>query len=173
MRGSTVNRGYGAACALIICEGTAVTRGLCNKHYLRFRRYGDPLGGKRERVKPAGWTPPATDDERLVRNREARARWRDKNRDVQRTHRQAYKARKLGQFVEHVRLRTLVERDRSRCGICNCKVKPAEYSIDHILPLSYGGDHSYANTRLTHLVCNTTRKNRGAAQLRLAIDVAA
>lgn len=43
----------------------------------------------------------------------------------------------------------------------------ADRSLDHILPISVGGQHSYANTRLTHTTCNVRRQNRGVAQLRL------
>jgi len=71
-------------------------------------------------------------------------------------------------FVERVYLAVLVERDKGRCGVCSKPVPVKQRSIDHILPVSKGGAHSYANTRLTHLRCNVLRNNRGAAQLRLA-----
>lgn len=60
-----------------------------------------------------------------------------------------------------------VERDRGRCGVCGLPVRAADASVDHILPVSKGGAHSYANTRLAHLRCNKVRGNRGPAQLRM------
>ena len=87
----------------------------------------------------------------------------EKNRE--RVHRR--RAFERGAFAEEVEMAVLVERDGSYCGICHRRVKPAERSIDHVLPVSKGGAHSYANTRLTHLKCNILRNNRGAAQLRL------
>lgn len=72
-----------------------------------------------------------------------------------------------GVTVEHVELTVLVERDRGRCGVCGLPVRAADASVDHILPVSKGGAHSYANTRLAHLRCNKVRGNRGPAQLRM------
>lgn len=60
-------------------------------------------------------------------------------------------------------------RDGWICGICDTAVDPsAKYpdpmsaSLDHIEPLSLGGDHTYANTRIAHLTCNVRRSNRVA-----------
>lgn len=67
---------------------------------------------------------------------------------------------KKGALAEDVRLAVLVERDGGHCGICHEAVLPGERSIDHIKPLSKGGQHTYSNTRLTHLICNIRRGNR-------------
>lgn len=84
---------------------------------------------------------------------------------------QAHRRRALlkAQFVEDVSLAVLYERDQGRCGVCHRKVMkpgglkrgPLMASIDHIVPISEGGEHSYANTRLTHYRCNLARSNRG------------
>jgi hypothetical protein len=34
-------------CSVNGCDGRVAGIGFCNKHYLRFKKYGDPLGGKR------------------------------------------------------------------------------------------------------------------------------
>lgn len=34
-------------CSIDGCDGCVVGFGFCGKHYLRFKKYGDPLGGKR------------------------------------------------------------------------------------------------------------------------------
>ena len=47
-------------------------------------------------------------------------------------------------------------RDGGRCVYCSA---PAT-SLDHVVPLSLGGDHSYANTRCSHWICNIRRGNR-------------
>lgn len=101
------------------------------------------------------------------RSRAIRAAW--KRRHPEAVARQDHKRRALqfGAFVEHVTVAVLAERDRNRCGICGKLVAVNDRSIDHILPLSRGGQHSYANTRLAHTLCNVKRNNRGAAQLRM------
>ena len=85
-----------------------------------------------------------------------------------REHGHRYRVLQRNGFVERVNIAVLVERDKGRCGVCSKPVPVKQRSIDHILPVSKGGAHSYANTRLTHLRCNVLRNNRGAAQLRLA-----
>jgi 5-methylcytosine-specific restriction endonuclease McrA len=69
----------------------------------------------------------------------------------------------------------IFERDGWICGICHKPVDrdlvhpdPASPSLDHIVPVSQGGDHVRANVRLAHLACNVRRGARGAdEQLRL------
>jgi 5-methylcytosine-specific restriction endonuclease McrA len=74
--------------------------------------------------------------------------------------------------VDDVDLATLYARDGGRCGICRRPVPekppgkrhPQMPSVDHVVPLSHGGEHSYANTRLAHLSCNVQRGNRGVTE---------
>lgn len=45
---------------------------------------------------------------------------------------------------------------------------PLAASIDHVIPLSVGGDNTRANVQLAHRRCNTAKNNRGGGeQLRL------
>jgi len=72
------------------------------------------------------------------------------------------------------------ERDGWRCQMPNCKFRsrkidrnrkypdPRSPSIDHIIPLSLGGDDTALNKRAAHLRCNMARGNRlGNEQLPL------
>jgi 5-methylcytosine-specific restriction endonuclease McrA len=68
---------------------------------------------------------------------------------------------------EVIDLNVLAERDGWRCHICKRKVTRTTWSHDHLVPLSHGGDHTYANVALAHHRCNTLRGAHGAAQLRL------
>lgn len=70
--------------------------------------------------------------------------------------------------VETFDRREIYARDRWVCGICGRKVDwrlayphPQSASLDHIVPVSKGGDHTRANTRLAHFGCNSARGNRG------------
>ena len=72
-----------------------------------------------------------------------------------RTYSRAYTARKAGApVVEHVDRARVLEIAGGRCGICSKPVDPLDFHVDHIVPLSGGGDHTYANTQPTHPVCN-------------------
>lgn len=80
-------------------------------------------------------------------------------------------------WVEHVDRDVVGARDGWRCGICRGVIRrtlayphPRSASLDHVEPLSLGGEHSYANTRIAHLFCNLSRGNRvNNDQLALAI----
>lgn len=65
----------------------------------------------------------------------------------------------------------ILERDRWRCGICHKVIgksfkypHPRSKSIDHVVPLSQGGDDTAANKRAAHLRCNQARMNRGGGE---------
>lgn len=56
------------------------------------------------------------------------------------------------------------ERDGYVCGICGGAIDryekspvPTSPSVDHIVPLSKGGDHTYSNVRSAHFWCNSKR----------------
>lgn len=64
--------------------------------------------------------------------------------------------------------REIFERDAWRCGVCTKSINPeltyphpSSASLDHVVPLSEGGQHTRANTRATHLRCNLSRGARG------------
>jgi len=71
------------------------------------------------------------------------------------------RARMKNQWVEDVVAARVFRRDKWICGICGTAVSQLNdrdlidiASLDHIIPLSKGGEHSYANTQLAHLSCN-------------------
>ena len=70
-------------------------------------------------------------------------------------------------FVENVDPMEVFERNNWICQLCNhpvSKIRDKRFidiaSLDHIIPLSKGGEHSYANTQLAHLSCNIRKGNR-------------
>ncbi|MFD4394659.1 HNH endonuclease [Kitasatospora sp. NPDC058478] len=59
------------------------------------------------------------------------------------------------------------ERDNWVCGLCGRGTDrtavfphPASPSLDHIIPLARRGEHTKANTRCTHLICNLRKGDR-------------
>jgi 5-methylcytosine-specific restriction endonuclease McrA len=71
-------------------------------------------------------------------------------------------------------LAEIADRDRNMCGICRKRVAmkqvvphPKAPTIDHVLPLSAGGDDTRANVRLAHFECNWRRGAGGTVQLAL------
>ena len=81
------------------------------------------------------------------------------------------RARAFGvQFDPTITLDGLIERDKNTCAICGKKcdindkrwkhVGPLYPSIDHIVPMSMGGNHTWDNVQLTHLLCNVRKGNK-------------
>jgi hypothetical protein len=66
--------------------------------------------------------------------------------------------------VEAVSMAVLRVRDQDTCRLCGEPVDfsrrspdPRAATIDHVVALSKGGAHSYENTQLAHLWCNTVK----------------
>lgn len=76
-------------------------------------------------------------------------------------------------YINNSTRKKIFERDGGICQICGCETrffnaaydtpfdrKPKAGSIDHILPVSLGGDNSESNLRWTCRSCNCSRQNR-------------
>lgn len=65
----------------------------------------------------------------------------------------------------------IAERDGYRCGLCRSQVDMTKVvpdlgapTIDHLVPLSRGGDDSRANVQLAHFGCNVAKGPRGGGE---------
>jgi hypothetical protein len=141
-------------------KGWPLTRGLCKTHYTRWRKSNPTLG--------------ICDRPDCDRPRHARGlcqtHYIHANVDSGvRNHRN--RARQYGVQYEHVDKRKVFARDKWRCGICGDKVDKRlkwphlfSVSLDHVIPMSRGGDHTYANTQCAHLICNMRKHNGGSGE---------
>lgn len=84
--------------------------------------------------------------------------------EARRTKKRRHRARDRNVAHEPYTLREIAERDQFKCGICRFVVRmdfvfPHDRSptIDHIVPVSEGGDDIPSNVRLAHFICNTRR----------------
>lgn len=94
--------------------------------------------------------------------REGQRRY-DRKPDVMRTNADkeaTRRAQRRATQVCHIDSLILIERDDGICGICGSDIDPLDYHIDHIVPLSLGGDHTYDNTQVAHPSCNLRKGNR-------------
>jgi 5-methylcytosine-specific restriction endonuclease McrA len=82
-------------------------------------------------------------------------------------HNHRRRAAKRASLVEHVSRAEVFARDGGRCHVCHKSVDPKHWHLDHLIPLSLGGLHSYQNVAVAHPVCNMRRNSTGPAQLRL------
>lgn len=96
-------------------------------------------------------------------------------RAVKRVARRKERARLRGAKVEAVNPTKVFERDGWRCQLCGIKtprrlrgsIKPNAPEMDHIIPLSKGGEHSYLNTQCACRQCNGDKGDSEVGQLRL------
>ena len=93
-----------------------------------------------------------------------------------------------GEYDNSLTLEALRLRDKDTCSICGKKVIPKDFiwrngtfivglkypSIDHIVPVSKGGTHTWDNVQLAHMDCNSIKNANNSyetatGQLRLSI----
>lgn len=87
------------------------------------------------------------------------------------------KARMRGVLYESVDPFVVFGRDGWRCQLCGCATPrrlrgrhmPASPELDHIVPISCGGAHTYANTQCACRQCNGDKGGKTLGQLRLAV----
>ncbi|WP_188942134.1 HNH endonuclease [Virgibacillus salexigens] len=77
------------------------------------------------------------------------------------------RAKHYGVRYEKIEPLKVFERDEWKCGICGSYVNHSlsypdtmSASIDHIIPLSKGGSHTYKNVQCSHLSCNLIKRNK-------------
>ncbi len=84
------------------------------------------------------------------------------------------RARYHGVGYEPISRLKVYQRDGWKCGLCGKAVDrrvmaphPMSVSLDHVVPLSMGGDHVYANVQCAHFGCNSLKGAGGGQQLAL------
>ncbi|KNX39496.1 hypothetical protein VV01_14570 [Luteipulveratus halotolerans] len=81
------------------------------------------------------------------------------------------RAAKLGATViHHVEREAIFERDAFRCYLCGTDTSkatspfdPRSATVDHVVPLSRGGEHTLTNLRCCCLHCNSSKRDVVAA----------
>lgn len=83
--------------------------------------------------------------------------------------------RKRAGRIEPIDLDELIRRDKGKCYLCGKKVAKREKfgksrgkgtdrklypTVDHVVPLSRGGEHTWDNVKLAHLSCNASKGGR-------------
>lgn len=64
-------------------------------------------------------------------------------------------------FIEFVDARAVFTANHGICGICRTPIDPASrWHLDHVIPLSKGGVHSYDNVQIAHAHCNLAKASK-------------
>ena len=84
------------------------------------------------------------------------------------------KITKNGTVDWSISIEKLINKDKNRCHICGGKTNANDHmnvngvfiagpkypSIDHVVPLSKGGTHTWDNVKLAHMSCNTVKSDK-------------
>lgn len=73
--------------------------------------------------------------------------------------------------VDSVSRYMLYTRDHGRCAYCGKELKKTEATIDHILPVSQGGETTWENVALSCSKCNCKKDNRTPHQAGMKLMV--
>lgn len=160
----------GRDCTVEGCDNESFSRGWCRGHYDKWRRHGDPLADKSRGICSVQGCGKPHLARTYCRNhwqqwfrsqpheREKQAQ-RDRLRidRAGRTHRK--RAMRFGVLYEELDKTVIFSRDGYRCQICGAKTQgvwphPRSATLDHIVPLSLGGDHTAANVQCACARCN-------------------
>ena len=130
------------------------------------RQYAERVGSKT--YSNPGWCS-AECRRKAKRRKEHEARKRKGDKDNHRA-----RARKYGcEFDPSVTLAMLIKKRGLRCQICGmlCVLDDDSWSvycgamsptIDHIVPMSRGGGHTWDNVQVAHAICNSLKGNKVA-----------
>lgn len=80
------------------------------------------------------------------------------------------RARRFGcEYEKGITLKKLIARDGLTCALCGKQCDPNDHtwtkycgplypSIDHIIPMSKGGGHTWNNIQIAHIICNSRKE---------------
>jgi 5-methylcytosine-specific restriction endonuclease McrA len=152
-------------CSVEGCATPVHAKGLCMKHYIRTAKFGDAEGTAWPSTCPAGhaFTPENT---RLARDK----RDGSLSRVCLACHRSRQAKRRAttrGADSELILTPELMERDDWTCGLCGSPIPPLASwpdplfgTVDHVVPLSRGGTHTWSNVQAAHLRCNMSKNDQ-------------
>jgi hypothetical protein len=83
-------------------------------------------------------------------------RWAEQNRARRADVESKRRAKKIQGQAEEIDRQTVLDAYGGLCGICGHSV-PADFHLDHMVPLSKGGLHVYGNVQPAHANCNLAK----------------
>jgi 5-methylcytosine-specific restriction endonuclease McrA len=99
------------------------------------------------------------------------AQWKKENPLKVREQIQKRRAIELDAFVEDVDLNCVWNRDAGLCILCGFPCDKDNWWPEHLLPLSRGGEHSYANVFVSHPECNNEKNNKTLEEYQLFLSL--
>lgn len=154
-------------CMIEGCERPLKARGWCSTHYMRWKSTGDPNGMKTghpdvviksQICEEWGCNKPART--RFLCTTHYGLLYEAENPGGIADRAAKRRSQKLGAFVETVNRKVVFENYHGICYMCSVILDPNEWHLEHIIPLSRGGEHSYENTAASCKPCNQRKSNK-------------
>lgn len=154
------------------CQSTVKSpnnKGYCHKH-----RYLAHPESNRERARKWAQNNPEKNRQRVKEWQQenpdkSSTAWRHKNPEAAktqiRTASSVRRARELKAFVEPIDFFSVWCRDSGLCFICGFPADKNNWWLEHVIPLSRGGLHSYDNVAVSHPYCNNSKNNKLMSEL--------
>ena len=137
---------YCDVCRVDGCNKPYTDLGYCARHYMSYWRYGQAVPS----IKCASC-------DRMVGNRNRHTRYCfDCRRAAKRKSSQKSQARRRSVCSEEIDRDLLYLIDHGICYLCQEPVL-ADYAVDHIIPISRGGNNVWSNIAVTHKICNSQK----------------
>jgi 5-methylcytosine-specific restriction endonuclease McrA len=165
-------------CTVDGCDGLQHGSGLCSVHRQRLAKHGS-LELPRRICAWCGETVKWSKGQKRFCSRECRVKHyftKGNGRFNNRASTLRRRAAKVTPASELINPRDIYARDKWTCQLCQRRMnKRLRYphslsaSIDHIVPLSKGGSHTWSNIQAAHLTCNLKKHTKSLGQLRLAV----
>lgn len=141
------------------------------KHPGKTKEYSKRQYAKGKRYKEQAKEYRQKNSERI---RENARKYLQENKEAARQRERRYRARKQQATIENVTEKgwmIIVQAYQSRCAYCGKQCDPP--TMDHIIPISKGGSHSYGNIIPACLSCNCRKSTRTPEQAGMPIIIEA
>lgn len=101
---------------------------------------------------------------------EKNKRYREANKEMYLMYGRLYKAKKRasGEYVHPSFIGLLLSEQGAACACCDASFSSFEYHVDHVVPISRGGEHKHENLQL---LCDTCNRRKAARSLMQFLEI--
>lgn len=169
--GSTLTHNKGKMCKVDGCKKDAVSKGMCRNHYIQNLKYGDPtvlIKGHNSGLCSVCNEKPAK-KLGMCQNCYYRKRIKTDPKFAEKmaSRNGRRRAAKNGGESEKYTKSDVIENCGNKCHLCGKEIDltrkypdPQSFSIDHVIPVSRGGNDVLGNVKPAHFGCNAGKRDR-------------